>query len=472
MNTIPNAHYTNNSNLDNSKNSAPLNSNIQFKSIRYLKHSNRNNTSTVYSTLPSNRTTYQQTFSSLYNSSIPHSIQKDRLQQTSSRNQTKENHKEDQELKREPKKTKEQQLNEYYKLKEKEAKVIRARKQLEVTHQRENESIRKRNELRRIRLKVHQLLTNGQFTICPSFEAKNSNYNFSTIDFTTSNFYKKKDELYHSIFRFDKNSHGEAHERFDMMIDLDEIKKYQKKPDDLLKEKLTLIEKEYIKNDPAYFFNNNTLNEENTEMLKVKTLIMKLNQEDEAANQYKKQEPLKRIIPNTVSSSLELTKFLHNDPIVNKKKKSKRTVGPSELEKKKEKTLKALDHQRHRLLTTQLNDRRNSLDTNFVNKEIVKMENLINLSKKQVILNKISLDAIRKVILKKDYNPKNARLQKNYNEQGHNDPKINENAYKYVSLDKRDAEELNNQIVQIKETYKRKGGQRASIIFINPDTNY
>lgn len=462
-----------------------LNSQSKLKFIRCVKHSNRNNINGVYSTLPTNRSTYEHTFSSIYNASIPNYSGEPKQKQNQLVKKIEEhnvsinqilNHsklnKEDKEHNQKTRQNKptDQIINAYIKLKAKEEKVNKAKEQLKSIQKKEKETIRKRNELRQIRLKVHQLVSNCQSVVCQSFEAKNASYNFATIDFTTSNFYKKRDKVYHSVFRFDKNSYGEAHERFDMMIDLDEIKRYQKTLDDLLKEQLTTREKEYIKNDPAYFFNNNTLNEGNTKILKIKTLMSKLNEEEET-ELINKRGPFKRPVPKIASSTLELTKFLNEDPIVKKKKASRlKQIGPSELDMKKEESIKAINHQSHRLFTTEMNYKKGLYDADFVQREIEKMENRINLSKKHVILNRISIDAIKNVIKKKDYNPKFDRMQKEYNENANDNKKNNEaNVYNYVALDKQDADELKEQLGMIKGAYKKKGGQRASIIFINTD---
>ena len=69
------------------------------------------------------------------------------------------------------------------------------------------------DDMKRLKLKLHNLLTKESNNLCEDFELKNILFNTRILDFLSSNHNLKQSLLFHSKFRFDKSENGEGHNR-------------------------------------------------------------------------------------------------------------------------------------------------------------------------------------------------------------------------------------------------------------------
>ena len=112
----------------------------------------------------------------------------------------------------------------------------------------------KQNYMKELKLKIYNLLNKGTKNICDDFEFKNTTFNLKLLDFLKGNKNMKTTINYHKNFRFDKYDNGEGHNRYKMILDIDSIKQNEDEQINILREKLNEKEKNYIKDDPTYFF--------------------------------------------------------------------------------------------------------------------------------------------------------------------------------------------------------------------------
>jgi len=162
--------------------------------------------------------------------------------------------------------------------------------------------INKITNMRRLKLKIQNLLNNELINMCSTFESKMSNFNNKMFDFLSGKQNMKANKEYHKQFRFDKNELGEAHDRFNLLLDVDSIKDYEITTDKILSKHLNENEKKLINEDPRYFFGDN---KDVTLLFRHKTLIQKIYEEE-----------------NDIESLNELNKKLLNEKNINSERKN------------------------------------------------------------------------------------------------------------------------------------------------------
>ena len=113
------------------------------------------------------------------------------------------------------------------------------------------------NYMKRLKLKIFNIINKETKKICEDFDYKNTIFNIKTCDYLKGEHNIKQSISYHSDFRHDKNENAEAHRRSKMIIDMDSIKEDNIDSLELLKKKLSSKEKKLIKEDPTYYFQSN-----------------------------------------------------------------------------------------------------------------------------------------------------------------------------------------------------------------------
>ena len=142
----------------------------------------------------------------------------------------------------------------------------------------------KQNYMKELKLKIYNLLNKGTKNICDEFEFKNTAFNLKLLDFLKGNKNMKTTINYHKNFRFDKYDNGEGHNRYKMIVDIDSIKQNEDEQINILNEKLNDKEKNYIKEDPTYFFQSSL----KTIEFKPISLTSRLINEEKLIKSYKK----------------------------------------------------------------------------------------------------------------------------------------------------------------------------------------
>jgi hypothetical protein len=162
------------------------------------------------------------------------------------------------------------------KFNEKEEKLKKI--QFEIHRNKSNKlhQINKITNMRRLKLKIQNILNKEMIHMCSTFESKMSNFNNKMFDFLSGKQNINANKEYHKQFRFDKNELGEAHDRFNLLLDVDSIKNYEIVPDKILKKNLNNYEKNLINEDPEYFFGQKDV----SFLFRHKTLIQKIYEEE------------------------------------------------------------------------------------------------------------------------------------------------------------------------------------------------
>ncbi len=171
-------------------------------------------------------------------------------------------------------KKKEEEFIEKYNEKEKRFQKIREKileKKLFISNK-----VNKLNDMRRLRLKIHNIISNQEKNICEEFESKSLGFNIKMIDYLSGKHNLSQSIKYQSTFRFDKIENGEAHDRYKMLIDIDNMKINEGISDKILENELDLDEKKLIIEDPDYFFHNNV-----SDKFKSISLVERIQQEEE-----------------------------------------------------------------------------------------------------------------------------------------------------------------------------------------------
>ena len=135
--------------------------------------------------------------------------------------------------------------------------------------------INKLNDMRRLRLKIHNIISNQGTNLCDEFESKNSAFNIKMFDYLSGKHNLNQSIKYQSKFRFDKIDNGEGHDRYKMLIDVDTMKQNEEMSDKILENELSLNERKLIIEDPDYFFHNNV-----SDKFKSISLVQRINQEE------------------------------------------------------------------------------------------------------------------------------------------------------------------------------------------------
>ena len=115
----------------------------------------------------------------------------------------------------------------------------------------------KTDDMKRLKLKIHTLLTKETTHLCNEFELKNSLFNNKLFDFLSGKHNLEQSLFYHSKFRFNEIENEEAHDRTKMLIDVDSMRRKEDNSIHLLTHNLNNYEKQLIKEDPRYFFQSN-----------------------------------------------------------------------------------------------------------------------------------------------------------------------------------------------------------------------
>lgn len=140
------------------------------------------------------------------------------------------------------------------------------------------------DDMKRLKLKLHNLLTKESNNLCEDFELKNTLFNTRILDFLSSNNNLKQSLLFHSKFRFDKSENGEGHNREKMLVDIDSMKKNEDNSSNFITQHLSKYEKKLIRDDPRYFFQSNL----KSFVFKPLTLTQRIQKEENGIYDFKK----------------------------------------------------------------------------------------------------------------------------------------------------------------------------------------
>ena len=238
------------------------------------------------------------------------------------------------------------------------------------------------DDMKRLKLKLHNLLTKESNNLCEDFELKNILFNTRILDFLSSNHNLKQSLLFHSKFRFDKSENGEGHNREKMLVDIDSMKKIEDNSSNFISHNLSKYEKKLIRDDPRYFFQSNL----KSFVFKPLTLTQRIQKEENGIYDFKK-------IDDFDFEKLNMTK----DEGVKKKKKQK------------------VNHKIKTDIEKQLNEIHSNLNkeiyldrTNFLDllnkKKIDEREKIIDEMNNRIRLNNILLlKDQKKLILEKEF---------------------------------------------------------------------
>ena len=242
---------------------------------------------------------------------------------------------------------------------------------LKASKEEQKENQHRLDQMRKLKLKIFNILSRDTHSVCDDFQRKVNAFNIKLFEFLGGNFMKNQALKYNATFRFDKNEHGESHNRKKMIIDIDNLKQKSFLPDTILNQELTADEKKLILLDPNYFIKNNTYKQ--SKLLKIMPLSARLSIEekpetkvvsepstardfkrfqtfkDDLMKEKEKENKRKKkiiIASNTESKINEIDSMLHRTVYVNKteKFKTKRNIKPSEYY---EKVIKDMNYKTH-----------------------------------------------------------------------------------------------------------------------------
>ena len=291
------------------------------------------------------------------------------------------------------------------KLEEKNSNIkINLKKKEELQKQKEyyNE---KRDEMRRIKLKLHNLVIKNQFKICKKLENSTRDINFKIYDYLISDRYVK-DKLNYNLynFRFDKNILGKSTSPYDQIIDLNDIKNGKSDPKEIFAQ-LSDKEKKLIILDPTYFIKDKQYYR-NLRELKSKSLTKKINEEEDRKNKrhhalslkekLKKIEEDEKIRKNYRTKTIKINNLLND--LFQFESEKKESVTATYLSQK-ELIEQASDKKASFLFTRELNERlkrKNKSTSELVENEVTKMQNKTFLLNKPPSYNQYYLEKIQK----------------------------------------------------------------------------
>ena len=164
-------------------------------------------------------------------------------------------------------------------IEERHQRFLEYKMKVKVSKKERAESKRKLNQLRKLKLKIFNILSKNTHSVCDDYQRKNNALNLKIFEFMGGEYYKKKALQLSSIFRFDKNENGESHNRKTMIVDIDKMKRDEAIPDKILMKELTTDEKKLIIADPNYFVKDNRY--KNSSLLKPIKLSRRLLLEEE-----------------------------------------------------------------------------------------------------------------------------------------------------------------------------------------------
>ena len=175
----------------------------------------------------------------------------------------------------------------------KRAKLLKNKKELEKIKLKKTERFNKVTEMRKIKLKIHRLSNNNRDQLCSSLDSKSYFFNQKVEEYFESNRFINKQINFHSTFRFGKEHYGEAHNRIDMMMNLDRITSMSADKLKMRNFENNFSDKEIdlINEDPTYFMNNNS--KTGCKFLSRNTLARKIAMEDKAEERKRLKEKKK-----------------------------------------------------------------------------------------------------------------------------------------------------------------------------------
>ena len=250
-------------------------------------------------------------------------------------------------------------------------KLMQYKLKLKASKEEQKENQHRLDQMRKLKLKIFNILSRDTHSVCDDFQRKVNAFNIKLFEFLGGNFMKNQALKYNATFRFDKNEHGESHNRKKMIIDIDNLKQKSFLPDTILNQELTADEKKLILLDPNYFIKNNTYKQ--SKLLKIMPLSARLSIEekpetkvvsepstardfkrfqtfkDDLMKEKEKENKRKKkiiIASNTESKINEIDSMLHRSVYVNKTEqfKTKRNIKPSEYY---EKVIKDMNYKTH-----------------------------------------------------------------------------------------------------------------------------
>ena len=259
--------------------------------------------------------------------------------------------------------------------------------------------INKLNDMRRLRLKIHNIISNQGTNLCDEFESKNSAFNIKMFDYLSGKHNLNQSIKYQSKFRFDKIDNGEGHDRYKMLIDVDTMRQNEEMSDKILENELNLNERRLIIEDPDYFFHNNV-----SDKFKSISLVQRINQEENSgrkdnflpfinqnfidSNQKSKSRNLKEKLSNRirtdVSKRLNDIKNDINKTIYIKRTKDLNFKNDEIIKEQKDKIFKtmidSLSNISHETLKKEMNDNRDKREKMY---ETLNPDNLHHRRKRQ-----------------------------------------------------------------------------------------
>lgn len=263
----------------------------------------------------------------------------------------------------------------------------------------------KRDEMRKIKLKLHNLVIKNQFKICKKLETSTRDINFKIYDYLISDRYvndKFNYNLYN--FRYDKNILGKASSPYDQIIDINDIKNGKSDLKEIFSQ-LSDKEKKLIILDPTYFIKDKQYYR-NLRELKSKSLTKKINEEEDKKNKrnhalslkekLKKIEEDEKIRKNYCTKTKKINNLLND--LFQFESEQKESVTATYLSQK-ELIEKASDKKASSLFTRELNERlkrKNKSTSELVENEVTKMQNKTFLLNKPRSYNQYYLEKIQK----------------------------------------------------------------------------
>ena len=157
-------------------------------------------------------------------------------------------------------------------------KLMQYKLKLKASKEEQKENQHRLDQMRKLKLKIFNILSRDTHSVCDDFQRKVNAFNIKLFEFLGGNFMKNQALKYNATFRFDKNEHGESHNRKKMIIDIDNLKQKSFLPDTILNQELTADEKKLILLDPNYFIKNNTYKQ--SKLLKIMPLSARLSIEE------------------------------------------------------------------------------------------------------------------------------------------------------------------------------------------------
>lgn len=164
----------------------------------------------------------------------------------------------------------------------KREKLIKKKKELDKIKQKKSERFNKVTEMRKIKLKIHRLSHHKGEQLCSSLDSKNYFFNQKVEEYFESDRFINKQINFHSTFRFGKEHYGDAHNRLNMIMNLDRITSMSADKLKMKRFENNFSEKEIdlINEDPNYFMNNKTVS--GCKFLSRNTLAKRIEMEDKA----------------------------------------------------------------------------------------------------------------------------------------------------------------------------------------------